>query len=221
MNKVLKQKIFLFIASVLTKPILMLYRSTLSIRIYHRSLVQTCQRRGESLLYEFWHEYMILPLLIHENQGIRVLVSQHFDGEIIARILKAFGYRTVRGSSTRGGREAYHEMKKKIQNHRHEMAFTPDGPRGPRRISKPGIIRLASETGALIIPMAIAANKFIRLNSWDKLFIMLPFSRCALVYHEPIYIPAGLDSSQIKEYSKKLDTINNLLEKEAEKCLAT
>lgn len=183
--------------------------------------MKECQLRGESILYECWHENMILSLLVHANQGVHVLVSQHFDGEIIARILKTFGYRTVRGSSTRGGWKAYLEMKKRMNLFRYDLAFTPDGPRGPRRASKLGIIRLASETGAPIIPVGVAAEKFMRLNSWDKLFIILPFSRCSLVYHKPIYVPAGLNFQQLKEYGRKLNIINNQLDKEAEKCLFT
>ncbi|MBN2365211.1 MAG: DUF374 domain-containing protein [Calditrichaeota bacterium] len=219
MNKKVKQKLVLSFVTILSRPLLFLYKSSLSVHIFNRRYVRQCIRNGEHLLYTFWHENMILPLLVHENQGIYVLVSHHFDGEVIARILRIFGYHTIRGSSTRGGKEAYNEMKKRLAESQMKIAFTPDGPRGPRREAKLGIIRLASETGAPIIPMAVAADRFTRLKSWDKLLIFHPFSRCTLVYHKPFYVPSGLNQQQLSEYGKKLSQITSKLDEEAIKCL--
>jgi lysophospholipid acyltransferase (LPLAT)-like uncharacterized protein len=160
-------------------------------------------------------------MFVHEFQGAYVLVSQHFDGEIIATILKAFGYYSIRGSSTRGGKEAYNQMKEMLIKQRSEMAFTPDGPRGPRRQAKLGVIKLAAETGSPIIPIAIAANRYIRLNSWDRLFIILPFSKCSLVYHEPFSVPQNPDFNAVETYAQKLTRIMVDLEQEAEKCLVS
>jgi lysophospholipid acyltransferase (LPLAT)-like uncharacterized protein len=220
MNKFFKRKLFLFLAKIIAPPLLMLYRYSLSIKIYHGNFVLGCHQRGEKIIYSVWHENLILGLLVHKKQGVYVLVSQHFDGEIIANILKAFGYKSIRGSSTRGGKEAFAQMKQKMERKQTEVAFTPDGPRGPRREVKVGIVRLASETGAPIIPMAVAASRFKRLNSWDRLLIILPFSRCTLVYHEPIYVPANINSEKLKEHARQLTVITNELEKEAERCLA-
>jgi len=220
MIKPLKMKFFLFLAKIVAPPLLKLYRSSLSIKICHRHFVQGCHQRGEQIIYTVWHENMILGLLVHENQGVYVLVSQHFDGEIIAIILQAFGFKSIRGSSTRGGKEAFAQMKQKMDKEQAEVAFTPDGPRGPRREVKLGIIRLASKTGAPIIPVAIAASSFKRLNSWDRMLIILPFSRCSLIYHKPVYVPAGIDNERLKVCARQLTDITNQLEKEAEKCLA-
>jgi lysophospholipid acyltransferase (LPLAT)-like uncharacterized protein len=162
---------------------------------------------------------MILPMLVHEFQGISVLVSQHFDGEVIATILKTFGYPSIRGSSTRGGKAAYNQMKKLLNHQRTEMAFTPDGPRGPRRQAKLGIIKLAAETGSPIIPIAVSATRFIRLNSWDRLFIIFPFSKCSLIYHKPLYVPQNSNTKTLESYAEKLTRITTDLEQEAEKCL--
>jgi len=216
MLKKLKEKFILFLAQIVARPLLLLYRHTLSIRVRNRHYVETCRKNGENILYAFWHENMILPLLLHEKEGAYVLVSQHFDGEIIATILKVFGYLSIRGSSTRGGKEAYKIMKMKVNKDRSEIAFTPDGPRGPRREAKKGIIRLASETGAPIIPLGVAANKYKRLNSWDRLFIILPFATCALVYHKPLYVPR---KAKLENYADRLTRLINSIDQEAEKCL--
>jgi lysophospholipid acyltransferase (LPLAT)-like uncharacterized protein len=214
--KKLKEKYILFLAKIVARPLLILYRQTLSIRIKNRKFVRSCRKNGEHILFTFWHEYMILPLLLHEKQGIHVLVSQHFDGEVIATILAVFGYPSIRGSSTRGGDRAYKFMHSRLKRKRSELAFTPDGPRGPRRKAKFGIIRLASETGAPIIPLAVAANRFKRIKSWDRLFLILPFSRCSLVYHKPFYVPKN---ANLESYALKLSAITNALDQEAEQCL--
>ncbi len=220
MGKSFRKKVILFFASIVARPLLIIYRYTLKIKIHNRIYIKECRTRGENILYSFWHENMILPLLVHEKQGINVLVSQHFDGEVIAKILKTFGYPSIRGSSTRGGWEAYKNMKSKLKAGRYEIAFTPDGPRGPRRQSKLGIVRLAAETGAPIILIAVAASKYYRLKSWDRLYLMLPFSRCALIYNKPFYVPSTTDLNDLNPYAEELTKQTNLLEREAYKCLS-
>jgi lysophospholipid acyltransferase (LPLAT)-like uncharacterized protein len=212
----LKEKFILFLAMIVARPLLILYRNTLSIKTRNRHYVDLCRKDGKNILYTFWHENMILPLLLHEKQNIYVLVSQHFDGEIIATILKVFGFPSIRGSSTRGGGQAYKMMKARLERKRFEIAFTPDGPRGPRRRAKLGIIRLAAETGSPIIPVAVAANRYRRSKSWDRLFIIFPFAKCSLVYHKPFYVPKN---ANLESYAAKLSAITNALDQEAEKCL--
>jgi lysophospholipid acyltransferase (LPLAT)-like uncharacterized protein len=216
MLKKLKEKFILFLAKIVARPLLLLYRNTLSVQIRNRHFVESCRDNGENILYTIWHENMILSLLLHEKQGISVLVSQHFDGEIIATILKVFGFSSIRGSSTRGGGQAYKLMKANLERKRFELAFTPDGPLGPRRQAKTGIIRLAAETGAPIIPVAVAGNRYKRVKSWDRLLIILPFAKCALIYHKPLYVPKN---AKPEFYAAKLSAIMNALDQEAEKCL--
>lgn len=220
MGKSFKKKLILFLASIVARPLLIIYRLSLKIKIHNRKYVKACRTRGENILYSFWHENMIIPLLVHEKQGINVLVSQHFDGEVIAKILRTFGCPSIRGSSTRGGWEAYQTIKSKLKAGRFEIAFTPDGPRGPRRQSKLGIVRLAAETGAPIILIAVAASRYYRLKSWDRLFLILPFSRCTLIYNKPFYVPATTDLNHLNLYAEELTNQANLLEKEAYKCLS-
>ena len=219
MRRSFKEKLIIFLVRVLSRPLLLTYRHTLSLTVKNTKYVQQCRSAGKNILFCFWHENMILPMLLHEFQGIHVLVSQHFDGEVIATILKMFGYPSIRGSSTRGGKEAYNEMKKLLKSGKAEMAFTPDGPRGPRRKAKLGIVRLAAETGSPIIPIAVAATRYKRLGSWDRLLLILPFSRCVLVYHEPLYVPPDTSSQNLEGHADRLTRITEDLESEAEACL--
>jgi lysophospholipid acyltransferase (LPLAT)-like uncharacterized protein len=219
MWKSLEKKIILFFARVVARPMLLVYRFSLNIKVKNRHYVENCRRRGENVLFSVWHENMILPLLVHENQGVYVLVSQHFDGEVIAYILRTFGCYSVRGSSTRGGKKAFKEMKEKMKNGRSDLAFTPDGPTGPRRQTKLGIIRLASESGSPIIPIGVAASKYRRLNTWDKFLFVFPFSRCSVIYHKPLYVVPTDDLDLLKSYADKLTRQTDLLDLEAQECL--
>lgn len=220
MKKFLREKLIIFLAYIIARPLLLVYRGSLSIKLHNRKYMKECRERGEKIIYTFWHENMVIPLLVHEKQGIHVLVSRHFDGDVIATILKTFGYPSIRGSSTRGGREAYHDMKSKMNSDRFEIAFTPDGPTGPRRQAKAGLIRLASDTGSPIIQLAVAANRALRLNSWDRFLLILPFSRCILMYNKPLYIPAKLTANEIRYFTKKLTEETNQLEEEATRWLS-
>ena len=175
------------------------------------------RRKNQTFIILLWHENMILPLYANRYAKIHVLVSQHFDGEIISRVLHAVGYRTVRGSSTRGGFGAFLEMKEKLK--RYEVGITPDGPRGPRRKVKLGAVKLASETSTPIVPVGVASSRNRRLNSWDKFLLVLPFSRCELVYGEPYEVPSKIETIKLRSHAHNLEKILNELDLIAQKCL--
>lgn len=219
MKKKIQQKLILFAARIIGRPVLLLYRRTLHFRVCGQSLLRELRARGQNFLLASWHEYIFPDLFVNEGQGLHALVSRHFDGEVITQILKGFRLKSIRGSSTRGGKEAYRQIKERMLNGRLAVAFTPDGPTGPRRKAKAGVVRLASETGAPIIPMAAAATRYRRLGSWDRFLLILPFSKCSFVYGKPLYVPPGLDRDQIARYIAMLEERLNQLDKEAQKCL--
>jgi len=138
-------------------------------------------------IYAFWHENILIPAYHYGRPDIKVLISQHADGEMIAQACNHLGFGLVRGSSTRGGVEAVRNMLKLSQTG--HLAITPDGPRGPRRTVQPGVAYLAAKTGLPIIPMGVAFGKAKRMNSWDKFAIPSPFSEVVLVTTKPIFIP--------------------------------
>lgn len=175
------------------------------------------RRNNETFIILLWHENMILPLFVNRYAKIHVLVSQHFDGEIISRVLNAVGYRTVRGSSTRGGFGAFLEMKKKLE--RYEVGITPDGPRGPRRKVKLGAVKLASESGKVIVPIGVASSRSRRLKSWDQFLLILPFSRCEVVYGKPYKVPVKTESLKLRSHTHNLEKVLNQLDVVAKKCL--
>jgi lysophospholipid acyltransferase (LPLAT)-like uncharacterized protein len=146
----------------------------------------------------FWHEYILLPAYIYSAQGATILISQHSDGEIIAQILKRFGYNVVRGSSTRGGAVAL--MKLIREGKTHHIGITPDGPRGPRREFQIGAIYLASKTGLEIVVLGTAYRRPWRVKSWDRFAIPRPFSRVCCVSLDSIQVPPDLSSAELETY---------------------
>jgi hypothetical protein len=157
--------------------------------------------RRETLLYAFWHE-SILALTAFRVPA-HVLISQHADGELIARACKHLGFGTVRGSTTRGGGVGLLGMRD--QAARTHLAITPDGPRGPRRRVQVGIVALASHTGLPIVPLGVGFTWAWRAKSWDRFALPWPFSRITGVAGEPIVVPPDLDRDGLEEYRLRVE----------------
>jgi lysophospholipid acyltransferase (LPLAT)-like uncharacterized protein len=152
---------------------------------------------GGRVIWAFWHG-MILPLTYAQrNRNIVVLVSRHRDGEIISQIVCRMGTGVVRGSSSRGGLRALLQMIR-AGKEGHPLAVTPDGPRGPRASLQPGILHIAQRSGLPIVPLAAAAVRSTRLNSWDRFLIPHPFSRVAVVVGSPILVPKDLQPGDLE-----------------------
>lgn len=171
---------------------------------------------GRSPIFAFWHDSILLSTYFFNRRGIVVLVSKSFDGEYISRVLKRMGIGTIRGSSSRGGARALIEMVRKMRAG-HPMAFTIDGPRGPRHKVKPGPVMLAKKTGNPILPFVIAPRKHWELNSWDKMHIPCPFTTAAVIFGKPIYVDKGADAAEIDAKNAALQTIMEELGAEGKK----
>jgi hypothetical protein len=151
------------------------------------------------VVYVFWHR-CVLPATYHfRDRQIAVMTSSSFDGEYIARIIEKFGYRAVRGSSTRGGVRALLGMHTEIEQGR-SVAFTIDGPRGPRYVAKPGPVLLARNAGAPVMAFHTAVERAWVLNSWDRFMIPKPFSRVLLRVSRLIQVPPQADSAALERF---------------------
>lgn len=113
---------------------------------------------GRNTIIAFWHGRLLMMPIVYKGKGISILVSQHRDGELIARTVKGFGIDSIRGSTTRGWLSGLKGLLKAIKEGR-DIAITPDGPRGPRHQVQMGIIQIAKAAGFPIIPMAFGASK--------------------------------------------------------------
>jgi lysophospholipid acyltransferase (LPLAT)-like uncharacterized protein len=165
---------------------------------------------GARFIYAFWHENLLLPLYYAPRMTINVLVSQHADGELIATVCKHLGMGVFRGSTTRGGVEAVRQIVR--DNHAH-LAFTPDGPRGPRRKVQPGLIYLAARTGLPIVPAGFGCGSGWRLRSWDRMILPKPLTRALCLTGFAIHVPADIDRDQLESYRR---LVENALEEISE-----
>lgn len=145
---------------------------------------------GEPFIIVFWHGEILPVAWAHRHRGIAPLISRHADGEIIARIVEGLGYRTVRGSSTRGGVRALLETAQRVSEGI-TVGFTPDGPRGPRHVFAPGALIVAQRTGRPIVALGATASRAWRLRSWDRHLIPKPFATVTVRYSEPQYVNAA------------------------------
>ncbi len=144
---------------------------------------------GSPFIFSLWHGQLLPLIWHHRGQNVAILVSEHRDGEIIARVAKSIGYRLVRGSSTRGGERALLSLARELKAGA-EVAVTPDGPRGPAKSYAPGALVAAQRSGAAILPVAAHVDKAWRLSSWDSFVIPKPFARVTVAYGKPIHIDA-------------------------------
>jgi lysophospholipid acyltransferase (LPLAT)-like uncharacterized protein len=155
------------------------------------------------LIYCFWHRAVFPSAWMWRNLQIAVMVSQSFDGEYIARIIRKFGFVAVRGSSTRGGASALLALRSRLDNGA-TVAFTIDGPRGPKYVAKPGPVLLSRASARPMAAFYIATDNAWVLNTWDQLVIPKPFSRALVRVSAKIQVPPDADDAQMAEFHRQL-----------------
>lgn len=154
---------------------------TWRVREHNGAVYRTALAAGQRVIYTLWHGELLPLLWHHRGQGVVVVISEHRDGEIIARIAEGFGFATVRGSTSRGANRALIGLVRAVESGR-SAAVTPDGPRGPAHVFAPGAAIAAQRTGVPIIPVRVDASRSWRLKSWDRFLIPKPFARIDVHY---------------------------------------
>ncbi len=158
----------------------------------------------ESIVIAFWHgELLMQPFLykkIRANHKVSTMISEHFDGELLAKTMFYFGFDTVRGSSSKGGAKVLIEAIKKLKNGS-DLALTPDGPKGPRHSIADGVIVLAQKTNTKIVIFGYRASSFWQLKSWDKFVVPKPFSKITF-FADKILDVGALSVEDAKELIK-------------------
>jgi lysophospholipid acyltransferase (LPLAT)-like uncharacterized protein len=171
-------------------PLVGLLGKSWRIEVTHREHWSKLTDAGRPFLFLLWHE-VILPLLwFHRRQGVAIVVSEAQDGRYLAELAGKLGYRCLFGSSTRGGVRALLAASRALEEGT-PVAITPDGPRGPRRELKPGILAAAQRSGAPILPIHAVADRAWRLRSWDRFMVPKPFARIRIKYGEPFAVAEG------------------------------
>lgn len=166
----------------------------------------------------FWHaQQLVMPNVLRLMRsrcqfqgGMKALHSLHADGRISGRAISLSGIGGIPGSSTRGGDAALRQLVRALARGE-SVAMTPDGPRGPERISKMGVIRLAQISGRPILPMACVATKRWVFGSWDRMFLPKFFSELVVEFSAPIFIPRRVSEEDGKRMLLELDAQLQLL----------
>ncbi|MBM3517955.1 MAG: DUF374 domain-containing protein [Alphaproteobacteria bacterium] len=149
--------------------------------------------RGEPFIMAFWHgRLLMMPYAWRRARSVKLLISQHRDGELLAQAVRGFRFGTIRGSSRRGGLRAVRAMLKSLAAGEH-IAITPDGPRGPAMRASEGVVNLARLSGAAILPAAYGARAGWTLASWDRFLLPLPLGGGVILWGEPVRVPRDGD----------------------------
>lgn len=159
------------------------------------------------LMIALWHGRMLVGVDFGASRDWTVLVSPSADGDISERMLERFGYRVIRGSTSRGGARALREMLNCLRGG-DVVILTPDGPRGPRHSMNAGLAWMSRATGFPIVPMGLVADRAWHLSSWDAFTIPKPFAHVALVFGPPIQVPRDADEA---EQARATDRIRDSL----------
>lgn len=181
----LADKFLLNTAPWLAAKIISLLHRTLKPEMIGDDSLHQLWNDGQPVILSFWHDQLFLMVKGYRGPGARVLISASQDGELIARTMACFGIGSVRGSSTRGGRAAVREMMA-LAMEPLDLVFTPDGPKGPRHVAKPGVAQLARLSGRPVVPMAFACSSGHRFQSWDRFLLPYPRGRAVYSFGEPL-----------------------------------
>jgi lysophospholipid acyltransferase (LPLAT)-like uncharacterized protein len=176
------------------------------------SNLETIHQEGKRFIVAFWHGRIFLGTYAFRNRGIVVMTSRNRDGEYIARVIQRFGYGAARGSSTRGSLGAIVEMLRQMKSNR-DVAFTLDGPLGPRYVAKPGAAYIARKSGNAVLPFSVSAEKKWVMRSWDHFIIPKPFSRAFLKLGTPIYVDENATDEEIERAELKIQNSLNELQR--------
>ncbi len=192
--KELRRKIAVYLSghavSAILHAVIWILRTTMRVTFIGEGIMPAFAARGEGFIGVFWHGRMLMLPLIYPGKKIHILISIHRDGEIIANVMKRFGFDLVRGSSSKGGLAALREMISLLKAGG-DLGITPDGPKGPAEVVKNGVAQLALLSGKAVIPISFAASRRLRFTSWDRFYFPLPFSRLVFVVGDPLYCAAG------------------------------
>lgn len=162
-----------------------------------------------------WHGRSMLGALHFRNRGYYALISLSKDGEIQNHIFQSLGFKTIRGSTGRGGIKALAESIRALKGGA-VIAFTPDGPRGPSGIVQSGIMKMAQKSGAPICPGAASADRRWLFKSWDRYMVPKPFARTYVIVGPPVYVPADATDDEVEKIRLFLESEIHRLERLAE-----
>ncbi len=202
---IVRDRIVVGLADKLGPPLFRAVYSSLRFVIAGNEHLESTWRAGQPVVFVTWHG-RILPLLyLFRDHRIVMLVSQHRDGEYLARIGRGLGYESVRGSSTRGGFRALRELVRELRRGR-SLAITPDGPQGPREKLKPGALQAARITEVPVVPVMAGSRQAWWVEGWDSFMIPRPFGEVRVAVGEPRRIARDCSVRDLLAHAELLES---------------
>lgn len=184
----------------------------------NRRVLDRIRGEGGRYVLAFWHSRFVLMPYAYPGPKLAVLSSEHRDSKMLARILARFGLESAWGSSTSGGAKGLRQLLRFVRQG-YDLGLTPDGPKGPPREVKTGIIVTAKLCGLPIVPVSCAARPARRLGSWDRTLLPLPFGRAVFLYGEPLRVPRDADDEAVERSRAALEAELDRLTDEADRIL--
>ena len=215
-TKQVKQNTLRFLGSVILTHSLDALCITLKIKYKNKKVIDELKKQKQNYVLAFWHGTMLLPWFLHRNDGFAALTSKSKDGDLLAKQLKHWKYKVVRGSSSKGGDVALGIMVDHAKNG-YSIAITPDGPRGPEQKFKAGAVITAKKSGVPLVLMGIGIKSKKKLKSWDKFQVPNPFTNVKVIYSDPINVDAKLSYDETSKVIEECERKLNELQLEAEK----
>ena len=170
------------------------------------------QKTGRSVIISVWHSQLLSFLYNLKDHEIHALAGTHRDAELISKIAIKWGWDMIRGSSKEDGSKAYKEILKVLNKPKNTLFITPDGPTGPPRVPKPGIIRAAQRTQTVILPTSAYSTKHWGFKNWDTFLLEKPFGEIFIEYGKPFLLDKNLtveeSSNLLVKNMKKTETDN-------------
>jgi lysophospholipid acyltransferase (LPLAT)-like uncharacterized protein len=180
---------------LLVKALAVTYR----IKLYDPENEEKVLDEHQSLIYASWHQRFFPGITFFSSRKpIAIMISQSRDGEMVARVVDILGWRSVRGSTTRGGAAALNKLKD-LARAGYKIGHIVDGPTGPFGCVKPGLLRIAQVADKPVVPTITSAQKKWIFNSWDRFMVPKPFSRVLIRFGEAIDVPAGLEGEAFEQ----------------------
>jgi lysophospholipid acyltransferase (LPLAT)-like uncharacterized protein len=210
-----KQGLLRFLGYHFLYYILTILCKSLKIVRQNDEVIETLNKNNQNYVLAFWHGTMLLPWYLHGSKNFAALTSKSKDGDLLAKILKKWKYKVIRGSSSTGGDVALGIMVDYAKND-YSVAITPDGPRGPRHNFKAGAVVTAKKTG---IPLILAGVGFKRkkfLSNWDKFEIPYFFTTAKIVYSDPFYVNRKLTFEETSAVISSCNAELNKLQEQAQ-----
>ena len=163
---------------------------------------------GKSVILCVWHARLLSVVHNLKNEKVNALAGTHQDADIISRVAASWGWNMIRGSSKEKGDIAYRKIFKILREKQNIFFITPDGPTGPPKIPKLGIIRASQKTQTKIIPIGVYSTKNWGFTNWDTFFLEKPFGKLFIKYGAPIQFGKNESSEKCIDFLiKKMDIV--------------